>query len=1700
MKKQWAQSQLDAGGIISLDTKDLGPFDEKATETIVARSYGNPVLGERVVVRLTSERLMPAEDLSMEYLGLQGFETSKPFAKQNRTALEFGHWALIHQPQNAKYALNLVKRMKAAERKANSKPGHAWDMYVEMAEELNKSVRHFLPAFWEQAARAYKELGNTTYAGRALSKALEAERVHSLEVDRTHRRDAILEFALSGCLSGKALSEYAKDLEKQFPPLEAYETYKDLTIRRTLGGMAPVATAAADLTRLAKAAKQDVDEEIKSVLTAMIPSPAMARAPLQFWKSVKKQVATIVASNPSFAVWLLVHTNPTSSYSSDSPVWDWLDLLDEWKVLPYLAKPLSELPTDVEIPGGRSGWFSRLASVETSPNKRVFDLLEQMTEVLKTENQPLQLGIGYHDYLDVDVLEMVLEKGLTVAPRKQTSTISRQSSKLSFEGWLREQVDHPRRNSQLSTICEHEYFRKLFIEQFPELVKFRGDRPVQSWGRTLPAQRSFEDAAANHPSIRKFWWDFLDQQLLKLEKGGLADFEIAQENLSSACHAKTAVEFPELVERLKLVDAKACLHRTLQAGLLDEYGWEALDQAAEKSPIPKSKRYGDRSSSIVYPYVAWIDQSTLYCVSPTEVSCWDQTLTKNQILLRAFPVGTQLACVYYDSDEGWKSFLRWSSAPQTKHELSGGYWGFTHGWDSLTPVGNDAIFAGNRAFRIGDTSLPEAKLLWFHDGQRFWSWAPSSPQASYRPETTPGSVSEIDPITGKVLRASVPPFFEENLPAGASIIWNHSHLLPKPPQSGTSPLGERDGLIGLRCIQRRDGSIESQGIDGRNWIFSSESQPSNSTLAAVAILDKPCAKTYWIATSDGQLIDSQTGITFGFYQKRSNYFAGMPSELPYKFLHSLRLRCAVTSQSLRNLTRQDSDTLFVAADTEREAKKQKEDPTNLDPNREASQRALSEKFSQAPSRLLTGLRSILRIAVGENAAIQGLIQRLTPQTQTATPMVANNHLANQGFRQLALTTPLHLPIYYSKELTLCDHINALAKFFRGQECDSLPDLNEYWFSLLEDLPAVVWRSFWKNALREPTDPQPTTDKELLGKQLASDPWIHALTALSQSGLLDLKGSFGLFRFNYAQNSSKLKESAREALEAAHPVTLVDGEQRYVAINFTQYAIQDIYVLGYASKGDCKPPKSLTIDQAKNFTNHWNSDHITAFIKALNKLEKLPLPAPEKLQAAADRLSIHPISLAILWMGNVRTTPYGQEKLTKEIRDTYGWKVKDIQLAISELKSLNISESLYSACLNEPGYLLTNAGHNFETMVNTLAEQRRALTPFPPEISKELEKSFPYQRLPLKEFHELIMDPDQADLLKHRKINVHLPIRQNTWRILDYTTTPNASFPLARAYSDIATAVRLLNYLLPMGHPIRRRIPKAVQAIRAFLDHPDTMLPVHEGYLSYSGKPMNVEATISKFSTVGTFEKDANSIYRCDTDRFLVATIPPQIYCFANTAKLKTNKDLQLLAGALQPILAAGETEGHLINVDFILGIQTEAMNELIESNHTQASEQDERWEQYPMNSVPQLVEQCAQQLGVDQLAATLYLQLLALPDPTTSNIKTWNQWTTKQFQSAVAPLMEQQLVVQAKRERAGREYFLPGGWEALKAPNLPLETWKLTLYGYENTDPLRGGTAERIVPLGSVASLFQQAWKRWLDGERPAYAEAPIKPTKPKKK
>ena len=404
------------------------------------------------------------------------------------------------------------------------------------------------------------------------------------------------------------------------------------------------------------------------------------------------------------------------------------------------------------------------------------------------------------------------------------------------------------------------------------------------------------------------------------------------------------------------------------------------------------------------------------------------------------------------------------------------------------------------------------------------------------------------------------------------------------------------------------------------------------------------------------------------------------------------------------------------------------------------------------------------------------------------------------------------------------------------------------------------------------------------------------------------------------------------------------------------------------------------------------------------------------------------------------------------------------------------------------------------MINSLAEARRALAPFPSEISKELDRAFPrYGGLPLKEFNELIMSPKEAELLKLRKIEFKLPARQRAYGTLEVEVTPKPSFDMSQAYKRVAKGISIINYGLPVGHPVRRQLPHAIESVRAFLDNPDNILPIGQFYITFDAQKTNIESVIGNLAaTMGKFEKDASSIYRCVTDTFVLATIPPNAFAYFYTSKLKTLKDLQALEGTLQPLLQNEYADSSMMTPHFVISMRSDGMTGLIECNRKPTIE-DGLWEQYPLHSVPALVTECSKQLKVDEMAAALYLQILALSDPTSANLKLWNGWSTKQIQSFSATLLEKELLVEAKRERAGREIFLPGGWEPLKTPNLPIETWKLPMFGYKNTEQLRGGMAKFIVYEGPIASLFENAWNRWKAGDVPAYAEAPTKSNKKKK-
>ena len=1050
-----AAVQLDAGGLVLPKTK----VDAAATEQVVARTYRHPALGDRPVICLASDRLGQAEDLAMEFLGFDVPRVSVPLALQQRKSLGFAAWALTNDPANARFALDLVKRMKTAARQAGSKPGHAWDAYTEMANELGRSAPDFLPPFWEDVGRAFKDLGNPTYAGRALNKSLEAERVHALESDRERRRDVVLEFVLSGCLSGNALSDYGADLQSHCAPQEAFEIFRDLCVRRTRGGMAPWATLPKDFMKLAKAAELDSNEELEKWLEEVIEAPAMARAPYQFWKTCSDHCKRIVARNPEFAIALLRHTRPEPRYYGESKLDPWLELLEEWGVLEYLwndkrrgTPPLGE-PIAL--------WFGRIVRAETPALKRTFQMLEKLAPRLNKEIVPLELSLAKQhgaNAIDIDVLEACLRLGIKVGDPPPVF-------KVTFSGWLTANVDHPLRNQDIVESAKDERFKAAIIGCLVEALACRGGAKQQGYGRPTREQVAFPLAARDRPGIKELWRLHTSSIITALEQSGLASFEVARNRLASTLWPSALRLFPDLAERLRNVDPVAMLERTLRAGVFDEYGLPALEETAEQNGIKlRSENFRDTNICVAFPSIVLSNNVHAFVIGGDgRVKKQELHLPKKCELVRIVPVGDDLAVNY--RDEKYEGHFHWASDPAKKYDgpiytLQGHA---SH--QTATMLKDGSVFLGHQAVCPGDKQMPESQA-YIHDGERFW-------RVSH--EYDPGSrnfhwkMIEVDPRTGKLGRPSVPPWFEET--EGDTIEPGASDLRLAPPGAEGSPLGTKNGMLGWKTFKRRDGSYFGVGIDGRHWdkpLIQPDGkvglpaallcQPGTNELLPVTTTERG-AGHYWLWDPGGR------AVIAALHDFASDFADGQAIVLPLHFWHFLKVRDLASSRKLRGINHSECAALFKAAAKDLEieqslprggAEQRPESPlTNLLP-------AVKKLLPTAPERMAVGVARLIERAERESVAFTALrdktIADSTKETQSIAPVVnrKNDLAANQW----------GLPEFrtYGREdaVSISEHLAAAVEFLKGNSNGGdLPQTNYLWFSMLEDLPLRCWQTFWR---------------------------------------------------------------------------------------------------------------------------------------------------------------------------------------------------------------------------------------------------------------------------------------------------------------------------------------------------------------------------------------------------------------------------------------------------------------------------------------------------------------------------------------------------------------------------------------------------------------------------------------------------------------
>jgi hypothetical protein len=258
---------------------------------------------------------------------------------------------------------------------------------------------------------------------------------------------------------------------------------------------------------------------------------------------------------------------------------------------------------------------------------------------------------------------------------------------------------------------------------------------------------------------------------------------------------------------------------------------------------------------------------------------------------------------------------------------------------------------------------------------------------------------------------------------------------------------------------------------------------------------------------------------------------------------------------------------------------------------------------------------------------------------------------------------------------------------------------------------------------------------------------------------------------------------------------------------------------------------------------------------------------------------------------------------------------------------------------------------------------------------------------------------------------------------------------------------------------------------------------------YNSKKNSGLAALAE-STVGKLKKhqsikladDGVAVAACDENELEIAFRP---------AALKSKAHFERLANQLRALRSDDKNSDDQISdaLRHLQIIHSEEFAALIERAKATPVPPD-GYESNPLHSAPDVVKQVAKKLGISENAAAYYLQLLTLPDPTDKNIALWNGWTPATLKNLGKELLDKKLVLEATRSRAGRKYFLAGGWEDLKSPHLPLETWKMPLYqltrdGFQRATPPLG----IILPLGPVHDLFAKAWQRIVDGDVPKYEE-----------
>ena len=1620
-----ARAVLDAGGIVP-----AGTLTGDDVDALTIRTYTHPVLDDRTVVQLVPETLGDAEDLALGFLGLTRDGDAPVAGQVRREALGFPAWALVNDPANGHHALALVRDIERLDRQAKTKPGSAKDGFDALGKRLGRAVPHFLPTFHEQAARIFLAHDNTTYASMFFGKAREAERVHNLAIEEERLRAVFLEFAFAGALTAKALKEHAKALSVRLGPKQAWAQFRQLAVERCTAGMPPYAGLAEDARSMIKAAGGDVAEE-RGLLRELLATPAITRAPVTFWKVNRKPLAALAAAEPATRL-RLIELLPMPATSAAARELDdmWLDLLDECGVLDLLVDGDSDLE-----PGVRAGWLSDWAAHRRRGGRQAdrcthtLDLVARMAPALRADGTPVRLFVSNnrHSVVEVDLLDLALAEGIPVADPDGTASID-------LAGWWGDTGDGRR--------------DLVALAADPRMTRLIDSAVANLGGSQHAAHRR---SCAAHPVLRPVVHAWLTRK---------GDVFGASTGLPAADNAlRSLYQFgdvvadvaPEVLERVRTYDVSPLLAKTLRAGLYDELGWPALDEAFARLDAKSDKIHcdeawpalvlsSDKRALVVGPEGILLDHEPRL---PKERNKWQRT--------RYRYVDGQLLVAWYNKEYDWEAY--WSAHPTDTFLLTGP--GAGHGDNS-----NDVSLAlpgggrttGERPLFVGDTTLPSIRRI-LTDGVAHWVLEYENRRHHW---------VEYDPSDGTRGRRSLPAPLAAAVTDGGTLHQAECELLPLVPGFEQTPFGT-DGTHLGRWIRVDGDHITTGSVDGttvtvrKGATRTPDDMPGRVPLGALRV---PGAAP--IVTVQGQSIslhDDEGTIlgSFATHTRGQGPAAGSTFVPPRAFWHALRPRDEAGSHILRAATPEQALELVTTAQADYDRALEEYRQVKAERKRTHPDGDHPDKLHH-PDGVRTEAVHALLPGLTDPVLVRGVAHLVRDTADIAQRLRDFGKIAEQKPAKPAPTGPAHARdcdfadvlgnisgmgyLGYSRGQTwnVFNHMTAVAAAFSTAPGTG-PDT---WTFDKTRLPGIAFQ--WHPLLARRAD--------LLARALSpfvTDERRAALLALIEALSAGPLGSpTGVLRTVVLCEPTPANNHRNNRDHRVGQILRL-GE-RTVLIVEHQYHYGDTQhwlALDHDPSGK--------FDAIHTFNSHQEHRHIES-------------TTPERAAAAVAAIREHG---AITWDPEavpalVEATGLGRAEATVLLAGLHGCDFTKEQRALLKLKVVEAETA--------------------HTQLHRLDDDARGrvLAAFLPEdvehIADPWSKGLDVAaigRAWSAEFGRVLRLPEDiaADAPSRLSFGIETVLEPQTRPWLTSTSThgfddkdrfvaTSGSFPSAGSLTQTVTALTWLAYRLPYGHSLRAQLPHVLTLLRARVADPGLIVDLDVEYADGRPTAPRVREAAGLAETGGA---GPDRLVHVD-DRFVLTPwYNGSEFTRVRPAGFTDSDDpwferLTALRGGV-----------HSAGFDALRRILDPEFERLLRADGPAGEPLD------PAYSVPDLVTEVAAARGIGEDAASLYLQLLALPDPTDRQVARRTGWKPARLKKARVELAATDLVVEAARPRAGRTLFLPGGWHALKTPVLPLEVWKDGLYTREFDHP--------IVPGLPAAELYRRAWQRVLDGDAPGFEQ-----------